>query len=323
MTGLKYRKDILHPIVRRIACTLGEDFILMDDNARPHRARIQHISVRLTLPQNRRELQTALPVEWQQIPQASLGRLMSSMVVSQHTDIQKTIVGCISDNVTLSFDLPEKKDRTVDSYIWYKQDVLGDPSFARYTVAENKFEIFRDAQNRLIHNHNNASQPRNLVLLNVQKSDISKYVLVINYVNVTQDTSEYLLQLSVKDVCFAKPMEEDGCVTSTCFTGENGTLTKNKETGQTVNGYHMIRDCTKGVTVGYKCCNAAGDCEEQMFKVPAKDENKDDGSPVVIIVAVTVGLGVLLVIFGALAVLMFYKRCKDEREEMLKGKEDI
>ena len=40
LTGLKYRNDILHPIVRRIACTLGGEFILMDDNARPHRVRI-------------------------------------------------------------------------------------------------------------------------------------------------------------------------------------------------------------------------------------------------------------------------------------------
>ncbi|XP_062598963.1 uncharacterized protein LOC134260416 [Saccostrea cucullata] len=117
-------------------------------------------------------------------------------VIGQY--VQKTIVGCISDNVTLSFDLPERKDLTVDSYIWYKQDVSGDTSFAKYTVAEKKFEIFRDAYGRLLHNHNDPSQLRNLVLLNAKKSDESKYVLVINYVNVTQQTSEYLLRLSVK-----------------------------------------------------------------------------------------------------------------------------
>ncbi|XP_062578441.1 CD5 antigen-like [Saccostrea cucullata] len=39
----------------------------------------QRISVRLTLPQNRRELQTALQEEWQQVPPASLGRLKDSI----------------------------------------------------------------------------------------------------------------------------------------------------------------------------------------------------------------------------------------------------
>ena len=112
LTGAKYRDNILHPIVRPIAGTVGEDFILMDDNARPYRARIvnqyledeaiermdwpsrspdlnpiehawdilqQRISARQVLPQNRQELQTALQEEWQQIPQASLARLMGSM----------------------------------------------------------------------------------------------------------------------------------------------------------------------------------------------------------------------------------------------------
>ncbi|XP_062618365.1 uncharacterized protein LOC134279972 [Saccostrea cucullata] len=187
-------------------------------------------------------------------------------------DTQKTIVGCISDNVTLSFDLPEKKDRTVESYIWYKQDVPGDPSFAKYTVAENKFEIYRDAQDRLLHNHKDSSQLRNLVLLNVKKSDESKYVLVINYVNVTQQTSEYLLRLSVKGVCFGKPEQVEGCTESTCFTGENGHLKMiyDDQAGetQTVNGYTVVRNCTSGVSIGYSCCNAAGDCEQQMLIVP-------------------------------------------------------
>ncbi|XP_062571584.1 uncharacterized protein LOC134233624 [Saccostrea cucullata] len=239
-------------------------------------------------------------------------------------DIQKTIVGCISDNVTLTFDLPEKRNHTVDSYIWYKQDVSGDPSFAKYTVAENKFEIYRDAHDRLLHNHNDPLQLRNLVLLNVQKSDESKYVLVINYVNVTQQTSEYLLRLSVKDVCFAKPMEEDECVTSTCFTGENGMLTMNNETGQTVSGYQVIRHCTKGVSMSYECCNAAGTCEEQMFKVPGKDANKDGGSPVGIIIPVVI-VALLLVVFGAVAV-VFYRHRKDKKEkksEDQKGEEKV
>ncbi|GFV41643.1 transposable element Tcb2 transposase [Trichonephila clavipes] len=40
VTGLKYRDEILDPYVRPYAAAIGNDFILMDDNARPHRARI-------------------------------------------------------------------------------------------------------------------------------------------------------------------------------------------------------------------------------------------------------------------------------------------
>ncbi|GFV50357.1 transposable element Tcb2 transposase [Trichonephila clavipes] len=37
---LRYRDEILDPYVRPYAAAIGNDFILMDDNARPHRARI-------------------------------------------------------------------------------------------------------------------------------------------------------------------------------------------------------------------------------------------------------------------------------------------
>ncbi|GFU91858.1 transposable element Tc3 transposase [Trichonephila clavipes] len=40
VTGLRYRDEILDPYVRPYAAANGNDFILMDDNARPHRARI-------------------------------------------------------------------------------------------------------------------------------------------------------------------------------------------------------------------------------------------------------------------------------------------
>ncbi|GFW74262.1 transposable element Tc3 transposase [Trichonephila clavipes] len=39
VTGLRYRDEILDPYVRPYAAAIGNDFILMDDNARPHRAR--------------------------------------------------------------------------------------------------------------------------------------------------------------------------------------------------------------------------------------------------------------------------------------------
>ncbi|GFU96912.1 transposable element Tcb2 transposase [Trichonephila clavipes] len=40
VTGLRYRDEILDPYVHSYAAAIGSDFILMDDNARPHRARI-------------------------------------------------------------------------------------------------------------------------------------------------------------------------------------------------------------------------------------------------------------------------------------------
>ena len=40
LTALRYRDDFLDPIVRTYAGAIGPDFILMDDNARLHRAGI-------------------------------------------------------------------------------------------------------------------------------------------------------------------------------------------------------------------------------------------------------------------------------------------
>ena len=40
MTGVRYRDEVLEPIVVPFAENVGENFILMDDNARPHRARV-------------------------------------------------------------------------------------------------------------------------------------------------------------------------------------------------------------------------------------------------------------------------------------------
>ena len=40
LTCIRYRDEILGPIVRLCAGAIGDDFILMDDDARPHRARI-------------------------------------------------------------------------------------------------------------------------------------------------------------------------------------------------------------------------------------------------------------------------------------------
>jgi len=112
LTGARYRDEILHPIVRPFAGAIGNDFVLMDDNARPHRARlvneyldaetiermdwpscspdlnpIEHawdmlqraVSARPVLPTNRQELTLALHEEWTRLPQISFRRLIRSM----------------------------------------------------------------------------------------------------------------------------------------------------------------------------------------------------------------------------------------------------
>ncbi|GFV66110.1 transposable element Tcb2 transposase [Trichonephila clavipes] len=49
ITGLRYRDEILDPYVRPYAAAIGNDFILMDDNARPHRAGIVEEYLRITV----------------------------------------------------------------------------------------------------------------------------------------------------------------------------------------------------------------------------------------------------------------------------------
>ena len=40
LTGVRYRDEILDAFVRLYAGAVGQDFVFMDDNARPHRARV-------------------------------------------------------------------------------------------------------------------------------------------------------------------------------------------------------------------------------------------------------------------------------------------
>ncbi|GFX46179.1 transposable element Tcb2 transposase [Trichonephila clavipes] len=40
LTALRYREEILRPIVVHYAASIGDDFILMDDNCRPPRANL-------------------------------------------------------------------------------------------------------------------------------------------------------------------------------------------------------------------------------------------------------------------------------------------
>ena len=106
MTGIRYRDEILSPIVRLYASAIGDDFILMDDNARivneylqqetieridwaaksPDLNPIEHvwdilqrrISNRQNQPNSLQELADALVDEWSRIPQVEFQTLIRS-----------------------------------------------------------------------------------------------------------------------------------------------------------------------------------------------------------------------------------------------------
>ena len=112
LTALRYVNEILDVYVRPYAGAVGENFILMDDNARAHRARITDqyleqativrmewparspdlnpiahawdmlqtaVSSRPVQPASVQELTQALLEEWDRIPQYKIRRLISSM----------------------------------------------------------------------------------------------------------------------------------------------------------------------------------------------------------------------------------------------------
>ncbi|GBL99188.1 hypothetical protein AVEN_140659-1 [Araneus ventricosus] len=45
VTAVRYRDEILHPFMRPFISAMGTDVIFMDDNARPHRARLVRSSL--------------------------------------------------------------------------------------------------------------------------------------------------------------------------------------------------------------------------------------------------------------------------------------
>ncbi|GBN89302.1 hypothetical protein AVEN_263296-1 [Araneus ventricosus] len=112
LTGVRYRDEILQPYVRLFRGAIGPEFILMDDNSRPHRALlvdeflesedirrmdwtarspdfnpIEHvwdalgraIPTRNPLPRTIQEMKTTLLKEWDQLPQEMINCLVSNM----------------------------------------------------------------------------------------------------------------------------------------------------------------------------------------------------------------------------------------------------
>ncbi|GFW57593.1 transposable element Tcb2 transposase [Trichonephila clavipes] len=112
LTARRYRDEIIRPIVVPYAKAIGDDFILMDDNCRPHRANlveyflfeegivrmewpacspdmnpIEHVwdalgrrvAGRQPLPQTLQELERALLEEWDRIPQLVINSLIDSI----------------------------------------------------------------------------------------------------------------------------------------------------------------------------------------------------------------------------------------------------
>ncbi|GFU91392.1 transposable element Tcb2 transposase [Trichonephila clavipes] len=112
LTGRRYADEILRPHVIPYAGAIGDSFVFQDDNARPHRARlvenmleaetiqrmewpacspdlnpIEHvwnmlgrrIAARPRSPATVRELEIALLVEWNSIPQSLIDNLIASM----------------------------------------------------------------------------------------------------------------------------------------------------------------------------------------------------------------------------------------------------
>nr|KAG5705938.1 hypothetical protein BaRGS_010828 [Batillaria attramentaria] len=112
LTAIRYRDEILDPVVRPYAGAIGPEFILMDNNARPHRARIvdqyleeesmelmewparspdlnpiEHVwdmigravRARVNPLRTLAQLGQALQQEWDQIPQQTIRSLICSM----------------------------------------------------------------------------------------------------------------------------------------------------------------------------------------------------------------------------------------------------
>ncbi|GFV12729.1 transposable element Tcb2 transposase [Trichonephila clavipes] len=125
LTARRYRDEILRPIVVTYAAAIGDDFILMDDNCRPHRANlvedflfeegivrmewpgcspdmnpIEHVWDALGRrvaglqppPQTLQELERALLEEWDKIPQLVIKSIIDCMRQRHGTEWEENIL---------------------------------------------------------------------------------------------------------------------------------------------------------------------------------------------------------------------------------------
>ncbi|CAF4836714.1 unnamed protein product [Pieris macdunnoughi] len=74
-----YIENVLEDHVWPAAYGMGPDFLLMQDNARPHTAAITRIRKRPIAPQTLQQLTEALIEEWERIPQEDIRRIIRSM----------------------------------------------------------------------------------------------------------------------------------------------------------------------------------------------------------------------------------------------------
>jgi hypothetical protein len=95
LTGIRYRDEIHAPIVRLYAGAIGDDFILMDDNARPHRASIDNEY----LQRERIEHGLASKVSGPKSDRTCLGHLATShngapteSIMFSHTTVPKSFI---------------------------------------------------------------------------------------------------------------------------------------------------------------------------------------------------------------------------------------
>ncbi|GFU70834.1 transposable element Tcb1 transposase [Trichonephila clavipes] len=93
VTAIRYQVEVLESIVRLCAAAVGPTFVLMDNNARPHRADIMDdylkrrdcaygVFSRFPPPATLIELEIALQEEWRMLNSAVVYHLIESMVRS-------------------------------------------------------------------------------------------------------------------------------------------------------------------------------------------------------------------------------------------------
>ncbi|UYV64989.1 hypothetical protein LAZ67_3002663 [Cordylochernes scorpioides] len=173
LTGQRHRDEILAAYLMPQALEMGENFLLMDDNARPHRAGVvdtflqNHTIARMNWParspdlnpvehvldnigrrisslqpppRNTHELETALTQEWALIPQELINSLIlknprtTLLELEQDTGISKTTIGKI---VTEDLKLKKTPAKCIPRFLTNEQNLC------RLATCEDMFEMTR------------------------------------------------------------------------------------------------------------------------------------------------------------------------------------